>query len=156
MLSDTSHLKSILYNLIFTQDQNKGSPGQFLSWILAIWPNVLHFWDFLFPLSTFFNILYIFELKQEKLLLNSNFLSPQLDRYTDSPSYLPIHKNYWVQLKSKTLLKKISLGEFDVGRTNPEKNFGLSRKWCLQVYRSFAKYLYFVHFWWWKMLERTR
>ena len=67
----------------------------------------MHFCDF-FPWPTFLVTSYILlSWNKEKVWLKYNILSSQLNSYTESPSYRPVHKDKWVQLKGKTLLYKI-------------------------------------------------
>ena len=90
----------------------KKPTSNFLSW-MGQFDKMAFLWLFsflwFFPIGNIFDyLLGTFDLKLEKLILKSNILSSQLKSYTtDIPSYLPIHKDKWVQLKGKTLLYKI-------------------------------------------------
>ena len=100
-----------------TLKQLKIKPKKLQAIFWAEWGNLTrwHFYGFFsflwfFPIGNIFDyLLGTFDLKLEKLILKSNILSSQLKSYTtDIPSYLPIHKDKWVQLKGKKIAVSIT------------------------------------------------
>ena len=107
MLSDTYNL-SYTYNLIFIQDwRSKQKTVKDLRLSVAVFELNRAIWQDFFPHGTFFwySSYILWSWNNKKLSLKCNFLSSQSKSLTEGPSYLPINKDNWVQLKGKTLLQ---------------------------------------------------